>query len=141
MLRHKSPYPAPIPTGVRSTVPNYQPAPAYNNPAAMNLQQVPSNIPQQPNNYPPNIPQQPPNIPVYTQQSPNVTMQPPQVQHLASRSPARQISESPTQGRMLGQGAWVDPEELERRTDARKRARENQVIISNLLCFISNFLI
>ncbi|XP_063680676.1 transcription factor SPT20 homolog [Bolinopsis microptera] len=129
MLRHKSPYPASIPTGVRSTVPNYQPAPAYNNPAAMNLQQVPPNIAQQPNNYPPNIPQQPPNIPVYTQQSPNVTMQPPQVQHLASRTPARQTSESPTQGRMLGQGAWVDPEELERRTDARKRARENQEMI------------
>ena len=140
-MRQKSPYPAPLPTGHRTTVTHPSP---YNTAVSSHLQQsnFPPNIAPPPaplQNYPP---QQPPNNPPqqntissntlqpaqpFALSMPSNQLQPPQLLHLAPKSPIPQSNGSPTQGRMLGQGTWVDPVELERRQEARKRALENQV--------------
>ena len=136
-MRQKSPYPAPLPSGHRTTVTHPSP---YNTAATTHLQQsnFTPNIAPQPapsQNYPPqqptnNLPQQ--NIISSNTFQPaqplsNNQLQPPQMLHFAPKSPIPQSNGSPTQGRMLGQGTWVDPVELERRQEARKRALENQV--------------
>ena len=151
-MRQKSPYPAPLPTSTRRAAPNYQPVPTYSDPLSSTLQQVsyPSNIPQQPttlrpypaqnpNTHPAQASQLQPTIPSNTlppansQQMSTVTNPPPQVLNLAPKSPTQVLAGSPTQGRMLGQGTWVDPVEMERRQEARKRALENQVSIASVI--------
>ncbi|KAL5260329.1 hypothetical protein ACHWQZ_G010451 [Mnemiopsis leidyi] len=135
-MRQKSPYPAPVTTSLHAPVTHQLPS-SSNIAASANLYQsnLPPNLVQQPSSLQNNPPQQPtynlPQQPTISSNSlqPSSQLQPPQILHLSPKTPVPQPTGSPTQGRMLGQGTWVDPVELERRQEARKRALENQEMI------------